>query len=124
MAGLKQPDSHRHERIAETLRGELAEIINYELEDPRIQTVAVTEVFFPPGGKQAHVRLAIEGSSKQQADTLVLLDKAIPFIRQTVAERIDMFRMPELKFFSDLDPGIRAKQTALMRRIRRGRPKE
>jgi len=117
-------ENHRHERLAETLRLELAEIINYELTDPRIQTVAVTEVFLPPGGKQVHIRLAIEGSTKEQEETLKALERATGFIRQTVAERIDVFRMPDIKFFADVSPGIRAKSSTIMRRIRRGRPKE
>lgn len=119
-----QPDTHRHERIAEALREELGEIINYELEDPRIQNVTVTEVLFPPGGKQAHVRLAIEGSEEQQAETLDAVVHASSFIRQLVAERIDMFRLPDLKFFADLSPGMRAKSNNLLRRIRRGRPRD
>jgi ribosome-binding factor A len=117
-------ENHRNERISATLREELAEIINYELTDPRIQTVAVTEVFVPPGGKQVHVRLAIQGTTAEQAETLEALIHAGAFIRQTVAERIDVFRIPDIKFFADVSPQIRAKSTTLMRRIKRGRPKE
>ena len=113
-------ENHRYERIAAALREELAEIINCELTDPRIQTVSVTEVFFPPGGKQVHVRLAIEGTTAEQEQTLEALMHATGYIRQTVAERIDVFRMPEIKFFADLAPEIRAKSATLLRRIRRG----
>ncbi|MDX6289927.1 MAG: hypothetical protein QOH42_1726, partial [Blastocatellia bacterium] len=35
---------HRPERIAETLREEIAQIVGYELEDPRLTLVTVTEV--------------------------------------------------------------------------------
>ena len=116
-------ENYRNERISATLREELAEIINYELTDPRIQTVVVTEVFVPPGGKQVHVRLAIEGTTAQQTETLEALEHAATFIRFTVAERIDVFRIPDIKFFADVSPQLRAKSSTLMRRIKRGRPK-
>ena len=35
---------HRTERIADTLREEIAQIVGYELEDPRLTMVTVTEV--------------------------------------------------------------------------------
>jgi len=37
-------EPHRSERLAESLRNELDEILNYELNDPRLTTVTVTEV--------------------------------------------------------------------------------
>ena len=116
-------EARRSERVAEALRDELGEIINYELDDPRITPVAVTEVFFPPGARQVHVRLTIAGTAAEQAACLEAIQKACGFIKIQVAERIDMFRMPELKFFADLDPETRRKQSELLRRIRRGRPR-
>ena len=35
---------HRPERIADTLREEIAQIVGYELEDPRLTLVTVTMV--------------------------------------------------------------------------------
>ena len=39
-------DPRRSERIAETIREELEEILNYELSDPRIRSARVTEVLW------------------------------------------------------------------------------
>ena len=116
-------EARRSERVAEVLRDELGEIINYELNDPRITATAVTEVFFPPGARQVHVRLTMEGTPAEQAACLEAIQKASGFIKIQIAERIDMFRMPELKFFADLDPETRRRQSELLRRIRRGRPR-
>ncbi|MCC6293879.1 MAG: 30S ribosome-binding factor RbfA [Bryobacterales bacterium] len=116
-------EARRSERVAEALREELGEIINYELNDPRITNVSVTEVLFPPGARQVHIRLTIQGSPAEQAECLQVIQKASSFIKAQIAERIDMFRMPELKFFADLDPETRRKQNDLLRRIRRGRPR-
>jgi ribosome-binding factor A len=116
-------EARRTERVAEVLRDELGEIINYELNDPRITVTAVTEVFFPPGARQVHVRLTMEGTPTEQAACLAAIQKASGFIKIQIAERIDMFRMPEIKFFADLDPETRRKQGEILRRIRRGRPR-
>jgi ribosome-binding factor A len=117
-------EGHRNERVAEAMREEVAEIINYELDDPRIQSVSVTEVLLPPGGKQAHVRLAIEGTASEQRDSLERIQKASGFIRHVLAERINVFRMPEIRFFADLSPELREKSKSVLRRIRRGRPRD
>lgn len=117
-------EARRTERVAEMLRGEIGEIINYELQDPRITQVSVTEVFFPPGAKQAHVRLAIEGTPEQQEQCLEAVIKASGFIKIQMAERIDVFRMPDLKFYADVDPAMRDRQKELLRKIRRGRPRD
>jgi len=41
-------EPHRSERLAESLKNELDEILNYELNDPRLTTVNVTEPPPPP----------------------------------------------------------------------------
>ena len=41
-------DQHRAERVSETVREELAEIIGFELEDPRLAAVDVTDVRVAP----------------------------------------------------------------------------
>ena len=117
-------DPRRTERFAETLRVELEELINYELSDPRISTVAVTEVLVSPDGKKVHVRLAVQGDSAAQKACLQAIENAKGFIRHAMAERIEVFRFPDLRFDSDLTPETRAKADQLLRRIRKGRPRE
>ena len=65
----------------------------------------------------------MQGTAAEQAACLEAIEKARGFIKIQLAERIDMFRMPELKFFADLDPETRRKQSEILRRIRRGRPR-
>jgi ribosome-binding factor A len=116
-------EGHRNERVVEALREELDEIINYELSDPRIHDVRVTEVFLPPGGKQAHIRLSLGGSAEEQEQTLEALRRASGHIRRLVLERIEVYRLPEMRFFADISPQLREKLGPVIRRIRRGRPK-
>jgi len=114
---------HRTERIAESLRVELEEILNYELSDPRITTVAVTEVQLSPCHKKAHIRLALGGTEAEQADCMQAIEKANGYVKTLVADRIDIFRLPDFYFDPDLDPSVRDKVASLLRRVKRGRPR-
>ena len=116
-------DNRRHERVAATLSDELEEILNYELGDPRIGEVTVTEVLISPNLKKAHVRLAIQGTPAEQQASLEAVESAKGFIRHLIAERSELFRTPDLYFVSDLPLDVRGRESALLRRIRKGRPR-
>lgn len=117
-------DPHRNERVAESLRNELEEILNYELDDPRLTSVVVTEVLLAPDLKKAHIRLAVEGTVTEQQACLKAIENAKGYIRHLVAERVELYRTPDLYFDSDLPVELRGKEAALLRRMRRGRPRE
>lgn len=117
-------EPRRSERLAETLRVELEELINYELDDPRVSTVAVTEVLLSPDGKKAHVRMAISGAPDRQKECLEAIEKAKGYLRVQLADRVDVYRMPDLRFDADLSPELRAKAGDLLKRIRKGRPRD
>ena len=61
-------DPHRNERVSETLREELEELVNYELSDPRIGQVTISEVHVSPDYRHAHIQLVLSGNAQQQAD--------------------------------------------------------
>ncbi len=117
-------DPRRTERLAETLRVELEELINYELQDRRITTVAVTEVLLSPDGKKAHVRLALRGTPEQQEECLKAIENAKAYLRHELIDRVEVFRFPDLRFDADLSPEVRAKAAHLLRRVRKGRPRD
>ncbi len=118
-------DSHRAERISEALREELGELIAYELSDPRIHDAAVTEVLVSPDKRHAQVRLHFHGTGKQeQEETIQALDRARHFLRRQLAGRLNLFRVPELHFEPDLSSADSARMERLLKRIRRGRPRD
>ena len=116
-------DPHRSERVAEALRAELEEILNYELDDPRVSAVGVTEVVLSPDRKKAHVRLALAGTAPEQRGCLEAIEKAKGYVRHLLSERLEMYRLPDLRFDSDLPPELRDKAAVLLRKARRGRPR-
>jgi ribosome-binding factor A len=117
-------DERRSQRLTEALREELDELIGYELEDPRVNLTTVVEVLVSPDGKRATIRVRPEGDSQQQADCVEALNGAKGFLKHELGLRLDMFRIPDLKFEADLSPELAAKAASLMQRVKRGRPKD
>jgi ribosome-binding factor A len=117
-------DTHRAQRVSEALREELGELISYELSDPRIGDAFVTEVLVSPDLKHAQVRLHMEEGDKKREQTIEALDGARHFLRHQLSERLNMFRVPELHFEADVSPGLNDRVGQLLRRVRRGRPRD
>jgi ribosome-binding factor A len=117
-------DGHRSQRVSEALREELGELIGYELSDPRIGEAVVTEVLVSPDMRHAQVRLHLSERAKEQRDTILALEGARHFLRRRLAERLNLFRVPELHFESDVTPAANGRMDHLFKRIRRGRPRD
>jgi ribosome-binding factor A len=116
-------DPHRTERVSESIREELEELIGYEMSDPRVGPATVSEVLVSPDFRRAHVRLVLSGSPKEQATTLEALTHAKQFLRQQLAERLQLFHTPDLHFEAALPAELGAKVPQILKRIKRGRPR-
>jgi len=117
-------DSHRAERVSEALREELGELISYELSDPRLADATVTEVLVSPNMRHAQVRLHLSSDPKQQQETLSALEGARHILRRQLAERLTLFRIPELHFEADVSVATNARLDYLLKKVKRGRPRE
>jgi len=116
-------DLRRSERVSTGLREELDELINYELTDPRVGDAAVAEVHLSPDFRRAHVRLLLRGSAEEQAATLEAINHAKQFLRHQLADRLQLFHTPDLRFEAALPAALGAKAPQVLKRIRRGRPR-
>jgi ribosome-binding factor A len=114
---------HRKERIAEAIRDELGELIGYELSDPRVGSATVTEVLISPDKRHAFVRIRMGPEADAEA-TLAALEHASSFLRTELAQRLDIFRIPELHFEPDVSSELGARMDHLLKRIKKGRPRE
>lgn len=117
-------DTHRAQRVSEALREELAELIAYELSDPRIGDTTVTEVLVSPDMRHAQVRLHLARNTEEQQETIRALDGARRFLRRQLAERLNLYRVPELHFEPDIASDGNGRMEHLLKRIRRGRPRD
>jgi ribosome-binding factor A len=114
---------HRVERITEAIREELAEIIGYEMSDPRVSAATVTDVQISPDKRHAMVRVAIDPGADKQL-TLAALDHARNFLRRQLSARLDLFRIPDIHFEADVASEIGPRMDHLLKRVRKGRPRE
>jgi len=117
-------DPHRAQRVAETLREELAEIVNYELDDPRLGSVSITEVLLSPDLRRAQVHVCPAGDASQKELALAALAGARHYLRRLLASRLELFRVPELHFELDLGAVLADRAPSLLARIRKRRPRQ
>lgn len=98
-------------------------MIAYELSDPRIGDATVTEVLVSPDMRHAQVRLHLDTDQDDQQETIRALDGARHFLRRQLAERLNLFRVPELHFEADVAAAEGDRMEQLLKRVRRGRPR-
>ena len=91
----------RPERLAEVLREQVTEIVGYELDDPRLLSVTVTDVRVSDNLRDAKVFVMIQGSENEIKEALKGLQHAATFIRQQVALSLDLRHAPLLNFVRD-----------------------
>jgi ribosome-binding factor A len=91
----------RPERMAEALRVEIAEIVGYELEDPRLVSVTVTDIRVSDDLRDARVFVVIEGDENEKKQAMSALNKASDFVRRQVALNMDLRHAPHLHFARD-----------------------
>jgi ribosome-binding factor A len=91
----------RTERVADVLRDEIAQIVGYELEDPRLTAVSVTDVKLSSDKKAARVYVTIRGDEKEHKEALSALKHAAPYVRKQLGLSLNLPRTPELHFVRD-----------------------
>jgi len=92
---------HRPERIAETLREEIAQIVGYELEDPRLAMITVTEVRVADDLRDASVYVTVAGDEREHLLALRALRHAAPYVRRQLGFALNLRHTPALHFVRD-----------------------
>jgi ribosome-binding factor A len=118
-------DAHRTGRVSEAVREELSEIISFELEDPRLAGVVVTEVHVSSDMRHAHVKVGVEATDNPQPlKALKALEHAANYLRHELATRLSLRKTPELHFAIDEHPEAPARIELLLKRARKTRGPE
>ena len=91
----------RPERVAEQLREEITEIVGYELDDPRLIAVTVTDVRVSDDKRDAKVFVTVAGDEKEIREAMKALRNAESFVRGQVALNLDLHHAPHIHFVRD-----------------------
>lgn len=91
----------RPERLAETLREVITEIVGYELEDPRLEAITVTEVKVSPDSRDAKVYVLIEGTEQEIKEAMKALQNAEKYVRSQVTISLNIHHAPHIHFVRD-----------------------
>jgi ribosome-binding factor A len=91
--------SHRIERVSSLMRHEISGLLQRQVKDPRLsQFVAVTDVSLSADLKYAKVFVSCMGSEEEKQAMLKGLGAAANFLRNQLAKRLRLRRIPELSF--------------------------
>jgi ribosome-binding factor A len=93
--------STRADRVGDQIRSELALLIAREVHDPGVGFLTLTRVKVTPDLQLARVFYTSLGDDKAQRETARALQRAAPFLRRQLGQRVRLRRVPELEFFYD-----------------------
>lgn len=117
-------EQRRAARVQEAIRDELTELIGFEMTDPRLKAASVSRVEVSSDLRHASVLVVVSGTEAEQKATLKALDHAAALLRQRVASRLNLRRMPELNFGLERWEEAPERVEILLRRAKKTRARE
>ena len=91
----------RPERVADQIRAEVSGMIARDLRDPGIGFITITKVQVSPDLQHARVYYTSLGDPAARRNTGRALERASPFLRRQIGQRLRLRRTPELDFVFD-----------------------
>ncbi len=107
---------NRSDRLGNQLHREIGNVIHFEITDPSLQSVTVSEVRLSRNLKDATVFIAVMGDDRDEV--FARLVQAGTYIRKKTAARCNVKYMPRLNFKLDLSRERGAKIDNLLNQVR------
>src|SRR5918993_2623131 len=96
-----QGSGSRAERIADSIKDQVSQLLSFEVKDPAVGLLTVTHVKMASDMGLAHVYYTLVGDEGERRKTERALERATPFVRRRLAEDMNMRRAPEVRFHYD-----------------------
>lgn len=93
--------SIRNERIDMLIQREISNILQFEMKDPKLGFVTVTDVQCTNDLSIAKVYVTFLGKQERNDAGMKILNKSKGYIRSLVAKKVKMRKVPELIFVQD-----------------------
>jgi ribosome-binding factor A len=111
----------RPERVAESIKREMAEILSQRLRDPRLGTmISVTDVEVTKDLSVARIYVSVLAPDDARDKALEALNHSTGFVRHELAPRLGLREVPEIRFLLDTSIQSGARVEELLRRIASG----
>jgi ribosome-binding factor A len=88
--------------VGDQIRAELADLLARAVKDPGLGFVTITQVKVSPDLQLARVFYTALGDDKARHNTARALERARPFLRRQIGDRVRLRRVPELEFRYDM----------------------
>jgi ribosome-binding factor A len=108
----------RPSRVAEEIKKEVSQIIPREIKDPRVGFVTVTAVEVTNDLRYAKVYVSVLGGSKDEEQSVAVLNNAKGLVRSEVGKRIRLRVAPEITFVIDKSLENAAKIGELLAKVK------
>ena len=113
--------SLRNERVRKTLMKEIADIIQKELKDSRINgLVSITDIEISHDNSYAKVYYSVYASEEDKKTTISAIEENTSKIRYEDGKRVRLRLTPELRFIPDDSLERGSNVTAIINKISRG----
>lgn len=93
--------TQRTDRLDSQIRQELMDLMQREMQDPRIGFATVTRVETARDLGHARVWVSVLGSDEEREQSLKALQAATPWLRRRLGERLQLRHVPELSVRHD-----------------------
>ena len=113
----------RPEKLAELVREEVTQIVGYELDDPRVASVSVTDVRMSENMRDARVYVTAEGTEAERAAALLALRNAAPYVRRQLGMALNLRYTPEIHFVRDTVEESASRVEELLTKLEQERPR-
>ena len=102
-------------RVADQIQKDLSELIAFELKDPRVGMITLTEVQLTPDYAHAKIYFTLLKDSKEEVkSTLDGLNKASGYLHNMLGKRLHIHTLPRLHFVHDTSTSRGLQMSALI----------
>jgi ribosome-binding factor A len=91
----------RADRVSALIQEVLSDLLKKNIRDPRLMMTTITRVKMSPDLKLARIYFSIYGGSSKSEAAAMGFESARGFIKRSLARRLGLRYMPDLKFFYD-----------------------
>jgi ribosome-binding factor A len=96
--------TNRAQRIADRIREEIAEMLIFDIQDPSLSGVSITDVSVDRELAYADIYVSSVQGSESADEVIAGFRRASGFLRSELARRIDLRIFPKLRFHWDPTP--------------------